>query len=137
MSLLRRSVIILLWLAVAVAYVAAILPQTDAPSLGASDKIDHMTAFFTVAVLARLAYPGRRVATLYLWVVNFGGLIELSQALPFIGRDAEWADWVADAIAALGGMIVAWPLAVFAERRRGQRRSAAAQAIEQEAQPQP
>jgi peptidoglycan/LPS O-acetylase OafA/YrhL len=111
MPSLRRLLTIACWLAIAVAYIAAILPQQDAPHLGGSDKTDHMAAFFAISFLARLAYP--RVATwrLFVPIAAFGGLIELSQLIPFIHRDAEWGDWLADVAAAMAGLVLAWPIA--------------------------
>jgi hypothetical protein len=38
-----------------------------------------------------------------LLMAAFGGAIELSQAIPFIARDAEWADWFADCAAVCVG----------------------------------
>lgn len=114
---LRRLVRVLLWLAVATAYIAAILPQREAPHLGGSDKVDHMAAFLTVTILARLAHPRVPIWRLLVLVAAFGAAIELSQAVPFIHRDAEWADWVADMAAALIGLVVAWPLVRVTDRR--------------------
>lgn len=126
MSPLRRFAVFCCWAAVAGAYVAAILPQKEAPHLGGTDKLDHMAAFFTVTVLARLAYPRVPVAILFGIIAVFGGLIELSQMVPAIHRDAEWADWVADMAATAIGLLVAWPLHVAAERRRVRRGAASA-----------
>lgn len=123
MSPLRRLVKTLCWLAVAGSYVAAIVPQRDAPHLGGSDKLDHMAAFFTVSVLARLGYPRVAAPLLFVSLALFGGLIELSQMLPMIHRDAEWGDWAADVAATALGLLLAWPLAIMADRRRAARRS--------------
>ena len=98
------------WLAILLAYVAALLPQREAPHLGGSDKLDHMAAFLVISFLARLAYRAVPVWVLWLLVVAFGGFIEASQALPFIGRDAEWGDWIADSVAAALGLGFAWPV---------------------------
>lgn len=121
MSPLRRLAVALLWLAVATAYVAAVLPQPEAPHLGYSDKLDHVAAFGLIAVLARLAYPRARISLVLLLLASFGVLIEASQAVPFIHRDAEWADWFADLFASAAGLLAAWPLALLADRRRAAR----------------
>lgn len=136
MSPLRRLFVLMLWGAVATAYVAAILPRAEAPHIGGWDKTDHMTAFLVVTMLARLAYPRTSPPRLFALIVAFGGLIEATQALPIVGRDAEWGDWLADGIATLAGLILAWPLAMLAQRRR-MRRLASEQPIDREAQPQP
>ena len=98
-------------------YVAAVLPQREAPHLGASDKVDHMAAFLAISLLARLAYRTTPFWRLLAIVSAFGALIEFTQALPFVGRDAEWGDWAADTAAAVlglaGGALIArrWSLA--------------------------
>jgi VanZ family protein len=117
----RRLLILACWLAVIIAYVAAILPQQDAPHLGGSDKTDHMAAFFTVAVLARLAYPQWSGWRLFLPIAAFGGFIEISQMVPFIHRDAEWGDWFADMAAAAIGLLVAWQPALWLSQRLSSR----------------
>jgi VanZ family protein len=121
MSLLRWMFVIAFWLCIAGAYVFAILPGADAPAVFVWDKLNHMLAFFVVTVLGRLAYPSVRVPLIALAMAAFGGLIELSQAVPFIHRDAEWVDFFADCAAAAVGLVVAWPLAVLADLRRARR----------------
>jgi len=100
----RRLLVVACWLAVLVAYVAAILPQADAPHLARWDKLNHMAAFLVIGLLARLAYPRSSAFRLLAWASLFGALIEVSQAVPLIGRDAELADWVADVAAAITGV---------------------------------
>jgi VanZ family protein len=121
MSPLRRLFVIAFWLAALFAYVEAIIPARDQIELSLWDKINHMAAFFTITFLARAAYPRIPVFRLFVMMAAFGAFIELSQALPFIHRDAEWADWFADLIATLLGLIIAWPFAILADRRRSRR----------------
>jgi VanZ family protein len=123
MSPLRRLFVSAFWLCIVVAYVAAILPPRDAPRGLGWDKLNHMLAFFTVTFLGRLAYPRIPVVVIALLMAMFGGFIELSQAVPFIHRDAEWADWFADCIAVGVGLLVAWPVVILADRRRVRRGS--------------
>ena len=118
MSRLRLLFVLAFWACVTGAYVLAIVPGRDAPTGLGWDKMNHMLAFFTVSLLGRLAYPRMPVVAIALAMAGFGGLIELSQAVPFIHRDAEWADWAADCAATGVGLVVAWPLAVLADRRR-------------------
>lgn len=79
--------------------VAAILPGAEAPTLGMSDKINHIAAFVVLAVLAAWAWPRTALPRIAIALSAFGAMIELVQALPFIGRDAEVADWAADTLA--------------------------------------
>lgn len=123
MSPLRRLFVIAFWGALLFAYVDAILPGKDAISVAAWDKLNHMIAFFVITFLARAAYPRIPIFRLFVMMAAFGALIELSQAIPFIHRDAEWDDWFADMVAALAALIVAWPFAVLADKRRARRAS--------------
>lgn len=124
MSLLRRMFILAFWLAVIFAYVAAILPAREAPHVSNWDKLNHMAAFFTITFLGRAAYPRVAVLPLFALIAGFGAFIELSQAIPFIHRDAEWGDWFADILATVAGLVLAWPFAILADRRRARRASA-------------
>lgn len=117
MSLLRRLFIATFWLCIAIAYVAAIVPGRDAPAGLGWDKANHMLAFFTVTFLCRFAYPRLPIGAVALLMAAFGGAIELSQALPFIHRDAEWNDWFADCAATGMALLVAWPLAMITNKR--------------------
>jgi len=124
MSLLRRLFVLAFWGALLFAYAEAILPGRDTVNLASWDKLNHMAAFFTLTFLARAAYPRLPVFRLFVMMAAFGAFIELSQAMPFIRRDAEWADWFADMIATLVGLIIAWPFAILADKRRARRTSA-------------
>ena len=80
--------------------IAAFMPAADAPTLGASDKLNHIAAFVTLSLLAAWAWPRVRLWWIAVAMSATGGLIEAVQAIPFIARDAEWADWYADTFAA-------------------------------------
>ena len=121
MSTLRRAFILAFWLAVIFAYVAAILPAKEAPHVSTWDKLNHMAAFFTITFLGRVAYPRVKALPLFGLIAGFGALIEVSQAIPFIHRDAEWADWIADIVATVAGLLLAWPFAILADERRARR----------------
>jgi len=99
----------LLWITLIAVYVLAMLPPGDAPQLG-NDKIQHMAAFFTLAVLAGLALP--RVAGL--WIAGglalFGAAIEVSQLVTNLGRQASMADWFADVFAIAAGLLFVAPI---------------------------
>jgi VanZ family protein len=121
MSPLRRLFVIAFWGALLFAYGDAIVPGKDAISLSVWDKINHMAAFFTITFLARAAYPRIPIFRLFVMMAVFGAFIELSQAIPIIHRDAEWDDWFADMVATVAGLIVAWPFAILADKRRARR----------------
>ena len=103
------------WLALAYLLVAAVLPkQIDPPNLFGWDKANHFAAFYGLSVLGAAAYPRSPPLILGAWLAGFGALIELGQALPWVGRDANLHDWlfdIAGVLAALG------PLALASWRR--------------------
>lgn len=68
------------------------------------DKLLHFIAFAALAMPMAYARPAawRAVA---LTVLAYGGVIEIVQ--PFVGRGAEWADLLADALGAFGGAYLA------------------------------
>lgn len=68
-----------------------------------NDKIEHMLAFFALAVFGGLAWPQARswIATALLVI---GALIEMLQGTPFVHRDMSVLDWFADAGGILLGM---------------------------------
>ena len=88
---------VLFWLGVAFAFTMAVLPHP--PPVGIkSDKIQHILAFLTLSALGSFAYP-RNAWRIMLGLFAFGALIELTQMIPELHRDAEFLDWVADATA--------------------------------------
>jgi hypothetical protein len=84
------------------ALIIAVLTLAPMPSGGpaGSDKIYHILAFASLAFPLSLVRP-RLVILVALAVIAYGGSIELVQ--PFFGRQAEWADLVADTFGAVLG----------------------------------
>lgn len=103
-GLFTRLARIAFWGAGVAAYILALLPGD--PHVFHYDKFNHMLAFAVLAILGRLGHSHSRALVIAIGLIAFGGLIELSQALPAIHRDASWADLGADAIATLGGLLV-------------------------------
>lgn len=103
---MRRSARIAFWVAVIVSYIAAIVPTPASPDPTGWDKANHMLAFLTMAVLAGPAYPRVRIAVLAAGLVAFGALIEITQMIPSLGRDAELADWIVDSAAVCAGLAI-------------------------------
>lgn len=110
MDILDRVLKPLFWAALIFAYVAAILPALDAPSIASSDKIEHIIAFFTLALLAALAWHGASLLRVGLMLAGFGALIEVTQAIPLLNRDASAEDFLADCAAIIAGLAVGWLL---------------------------
>ena len=101
---------LLFWAALIFAYVAAVVPSDEAPSFSVSDKVNHMIAFLTLTVLAGLAWPYARWWKVGLLLAGFGALIEFTQIIPALHRDAELLDWVADSAAILVGLRIISPI---------------------------
>ena len=62
------------------------------------DKAGHFTVFYTLTLLSLAAFPRGRVLVMVAVLAAIGGGIELIQALPVVGRDAEWGDFIADCL---------------------------------------
>jgi len=94
---------VLFWLALGVSYVAAILPQDIAPTIGSlSDKAHHVFAFIVLGLLLRLAYPLKYWQGLLI-LVGYGIFIELSQYFT-PNRMAEVKDVLADLLGSFIGL---------------------------------
>ncbi len=83
----------------------AVPPGTTA--FGGADKVEHGVAYFVTALLLLLAgvwRPGRGSGPFARWYIAVlaslivaGGAVELIQTQ--IGREGEWADWLAEIVA--------------------------------------
>jgi len=78
-------------------YTLAVLPSDAVPGPQLWDKLNHVLAFFMLALLMAKAWPSAGLCWPQLaLLLCYGLLIELSQAmLPY--RDASWQDMVANA----------------------------------------
>ncbi|WP_162497400.1 VanZ family protein [Roseovarius dicentrarchi] len=106
------------WAWAATALLAAVLciltltPQAPMPPRPSPDKLYHFIGFGALALPLCWVYP-RRAWAVILGVTAFGGAVEVIQ--PFVGRGAEWADLLADALGAVAAAILAiwlrrvWP----------------------------
>jgi VanZ family protein len=87
---------ILFWSAAAFAFVMAVIPRPPELPGHPSDKLQHIVAFLVLAILGEWAYPHIRKRYLLLGLAAFGAIIEVVQGLPFVGRDRDPLDWIAD-----------------------------------------
>ena len=95
----------LFWIALTGSYIAAVLPQEIAPTLGPlSDKWTHFLAFAVLTVLLRLAYRIGSWQTVALFAL-YGVFIEISQYFT-PNRCAEVLDVVADLIGVAIGLLL-------------------------------
>lgn len=104
-----RTARVLFWAAALFAFVMAVLPHPPEVPGNPSDKVQHVMAFATLALLGSFAYPATALLSLLLRLSLFGAAIEVVQAIPFLHRDSEFLDWVADTSAAAALLVaVAW-----------------------------
>lgn len=102
-ALLAVLVIAILWFALS--------PRPPATVDTGWDKANHAAAFAALAFTAVWAlWPRpRQWGWLALWLLAFGGAIEVAQThLP--PRQGDWADLFADGIGMALGLLCAWPL---------------------------
>ena len=99
------------WLLLVLIAVITYLALSPAPpkqmNLG-WDKLNHLSAFATLALLGRLAWPRHSFAVL-LALLAYGAAIEVLQGL-VPGRSGEWPDLLADALGLLLGSLASWAL---------------------------
>lgn len=92
------------WIALLVAFTAAVVPGQDAPEVLPWDKAQHFLAFYVLAFLAAAAYPRSGLLRIGAALSAFGALIEFVQMIPALHRDAEFFDWLADTVAVLAAL---------------------------------
>lgn len=93
------------WAAACFALVMAVLPHPPEVPGHPSDKVQHIAAFATLALLGSFAYPRAALTKLLLWLSLFGAFIEVVQAIPALHRDSDVLDWLADT-AAVGTVLL-------------------------------
>src|SRR4051812_48706033 len=88
------------------------VPQETLPKVHLSDKIEHILAF---GVLGGLLFFSLRISrfrvnnipvTVLLIAMSYGAIDEWLQALPFINRYCELADWMADTTGAALAVVI-------------------------------
>ena len=80
-------------------------PPSDVPgSPPGVDKLVHLGLFLLLALTARWAGIGRATAAGVL--VLYAAVSEVVQGLDVVGRDASVADWGADVLGVLTGLLV-------------------------------
>ena len=95
-------------------FIATSLPVERLPSIGFTDKINHLIAYFILAVLLNLTLIYQRksqllfekapIATIVICLF-YGALDEVHQ-LFVPGRSAEILDWVADALGTTAAVLL-------------------------------
>lgn len=83
-------------------------PVSELPPINTGwDKTDHVAAFVVLGLLGLPAWPSHRARVLA-GLLLYGGLIEVLQGLTAY-RQADWIDWVADAVGiGLAALLATW-----------------------------
>lgn len=105
---------VLLALALTFTLTMAWLPHPPHTPLEHFDKLQHMAAFATLAILAAFAFPSARLVLIGERLSFLGALVEVVQAMPAIHRDCDIKDWIADTIA----IVIVLMIMATARRRR-------------------
>jgi hypothetical protein len=86
------------WLCLAGAVTLALLPHPP-HLLKVGDKVQHMLAFGTLALLGNFAFPRMPKLRLGERLSFLGALVEVLQAIPSLHRTCDIRDWIADTVA--------------------------------------
>lgn len=87
----------------------AVLPHPPPVPGNPNDKVQHIAAFATLALIGSFAYPRTTLVSLLLRLSLFGAFIEVVQAIPVLHRDSDILDWLADTVAvAIVLLFVRW-----------------------------
>lgn len=103
-----RAAQAIFWVAACFSFVMAAMPHPPELPGEPNDKVEHMIAFATLALLAAFAYPRTAPLRLLVGLSAFGALIEVVQTIPALQRDSDIKDWAADTVAAGVVLAVVW-----------------------------
>ena len=101
-----RSARAIFWAAACFAFVMAIVPHPPQLPGEPNDKVQHIVAFATLALLGSFAYPKAALTRLLVGLSVFGALIEVVQAIPALHRDSDVLDWLADTAAVMVVLLI-------------------------------
>jgi hypothetical protein len=109
---LQRLAQVAFFAAVIFTFYSAVIPPTEAVQLVPYDKAEHFMAFYGLTGLAAAGFPRLHVLIIGAALSGFGALIEVVQGLPFVHRDEDFWDWVADTAAVAAALspmlLVGW-----------------------------
>ena len=83
----------------------SLVPAPPSAPGGFNDKVQHFVGYGSLALLAQLALPGRRLRAA-VGVILLGFAVEVAQELMALGREASWLD----ALANTAGVLLATAL---------------------------
>lgn len=91
-------------------FVGTHLPPKQVQGTHVSDKLLHFLAYAGLAFLTALSFADLTTRSVLRWLI-IGVLLALYAALDeftqiYVGRSAEWADWVADVAGIVAGLVM-------------------------------
>lgn len=95
------------WSLIVLATIASLLPTQNLPSIGTSDKVQHMAAYALMALWFSGIYPRARYALIGIFLFVLGLAIEGAQGAMALGRQADLYDMMANASGIAAGLIAA------------------------------
>ena len=96
------------WVLIALAVLASLSPAQNLPDIGASDKLEHLTAYALITLWFSGIYPRSRYILIGVGMFILGAFIEWAQGSMGWGRQADVYDMVANTTGIVAGLIVAW-----------------------------
>jgi hypothetical protein len=89
------------WALVALVFVLSLIQPFPPGGVESPDKVNHFAAFYVLELGAAVLFPRRPLWFAAILLIAYGGLIEIVQGLPVIGRDPSLLDWLTDAVAVI------------------------------------
>ena len=95
-------------------FIATTLPATSMPSFGVVDKVNHLLAYFILAILLfltllfqqKVPLSLNKAAAYALIICSLYGMLDEVHQIFIPGRSAEFLDFLADACGALLGVLL-------------------------------
>ena len=103
---MRRIALTIFAAALVFTLVMAWLPHPPEVPGSPGDKVQHIAAFLTLALLAAWAFPFAPLARIGERLSFLGAIIEVVQSIPALHRDCDIMDWAADTLAVIAMLAV-------------------------------
>jgi len=110
-KLLVYTPLVVYWI---ILFGATTLPAASMPSFGVVDKVNHLSAYFILAILLfltllfqqKIPLAKNRVAAYAFIICSLYGMLDEVHQIFIPGRSAEFLDFLADACGALLGVLL-------------------------------
>jgi len=110
-KLLVYTPLVVYWI---ILFGATTLPAASMPSFGVVDKVNHLSAYFILAILLfltllfqqKIPFAKNRVAAYAFIICSLYGMLDEVHQIFIPGRSAEFLDFLADACGALLGVLL-------------------------------